>query len=61
MLSDTEEGFWETRLWKSYPNPLLVKLVRGLWAQAENFTVMGDCAWGRSGSVARSGVIPRVS
>ncbi len=61
VLSDAEIGYWDTRLSKSYPNPLLVKLVRSMWEHHPNFTVFGDCHWGRGGSVARSGVVPHVS
>lgn len=61
VLSDAEIGYWDTRLSRSYPNPLLVKLVRSMWEHHPNFTVFGDCHWGRGGSVARSGVVPHVS
>ena len=61
VLSDTEIGYWDTRLSRSYPNPFLIKLVRGMWEHHAEFSIFGDCCWGRGGSVARSGVVPHVS
>jgi hypothetical protein len=61
VLSDTEIGYWDTKLSRSYPNPLLVKLTRGMWAVSDSFTLYGNCSWNRGGSIARSGVVPHVS
>lgn len=58
VVANSEVGYWSTHAAKSYPNPLLVKLVRALWHVAPDFTVVGESHWGRAGALARSGVIP---
>lgn len=60
VLADTDTGYWDNKLCRSYPNPLLVKLARGLWDTCEEFTLYGNCFWSRGGSLARSGVLPHV-
>ena len=60
VVSNHEVGYWATRLCHSYPNPLLVKLVRTLWEESADFTVFGECHWGRSAAVVRSGVVAHV-
>lgn len=58
VVANSELGFWSTRLARTYPNPLLVKLCRALWQVDPSFSVIGECHWARSGALMRSGVIP---
>jgi glycogen synthase len=58
VVANAEVGFWTTRAAKRYPNPILVKLTRALWSIAPDFTILGESHWGRSGALARSGVVP---
>ena len=58
VVANAEVGFWTTRAAKKYPNPILVKLTRALWSIAPDFTILGESHWGRSGALARSGVVP---
>ncbi len=60
VVANREVGFWSTRLCQTYPNPLLVKLVRALWAVDPDATVFGEAHWGRGGALMRSGVVPHV-
>jgi len=58
VIANSEQGFWSTRLSRTYPNPLLVKLARALWQVDPNFSIVGECHWARSGALMRSGIIP---
>lgn len=58
VVSNSEVGYWSTKAAKSYPNPLLVKLVRAMWQVDPLFAVIGESHWGRAGALARSGVVP---
>lgn len=58
VVANAEVGFWTTRAAKRYPNPILVKLTRALWSISPDFTLLGESHWGRSGALARSGVVP---
>ena len=59
VIANTEFGYWGTKAARYYPNPLLVKLTKSLWAIAPDFIVAGECHWGRAASLLRSGVVPR--
>lgn len=57
-----EGGFWTSRAAaRGYPNPLLTKLAREMWAIDAHFLLVGDSHWGREGVTARSGVLPRTA
>jgi glycogen synthase len=58
VVANTEVGYWSTKAAQTFPNPLLVKLVRALWAVAPDFTVTGESHWGRSPALVRSGIVP---
>lgn len=58
IISNSEWGYWSTQAAKTYANPLLVKLMRELWAMDPSITVVGECHWGRMGALGRSGIIP---
>ena len=59
VIANTEIGYWTTKAARAYANPLLVKLTRALWAISPDFTIVGECHWGRAGALQRSGVVPR--
>lgn len=58
VISNAEIGYWSTRACRSYPNPLLVKLTRAMWAINPLFTIAGECRWGRAPALVRSGIVP---
>ena len=61
VIANTEIGYWTTPAARSYPNPLLVKLMRAVWTATSDASVVGECHWGRTGVLLRSGVIPHVT
>ena len=60
VLPNTEIGFWKSRAARRMPNPLLVRLVRRIWAACPDFTFFGDAHFAREAPLAASGVLPRL-
>ena len=58
VVANVEVGYWSTSAARRYPNPLLVKLCRGLWQICPDAAITGECHWGRGGALLRSGVLP---
>lgn len=60
VLPNTATGYWstETALFRGYPNPLLVKVVRTMWSEYPGFMVIAESHFHREAQIAASACIP---